>query len=71
MVAEELANMNGANLSQGDPSKLEPCSKMLNGIIMVNGVSGVSVSEKFASEGLENYVQLVVRPSAVTTGADE
>jgi hypothetical protein len=45
---------------------------MLNGIkIMVNGVSGVSASEKFASEGLENYVKLVGRPSAVTTGAYE
>ena len=72
MVAEKLANMNGVNLSQGDPSTLEPCSKMLNGIkIMVNGVSSVSASEKFASEWLENYVKLVGRPSAVTTGAYE
>jgi len=66
MVAEELANMNGANLSRGDSSTLEPCSKMLNGIkIMVNGVSSVSASEKFASEWLENYVKLVGRPLAM------
>ncbi len=72
MIAEKLANMNGANLAQADSSPLEPCSEMLNGIkIVVNGVSGVTESEEFASQGLENYVKLVGRPSAVTAGALE
>jgi len=70
MMAEKLANVNRANLAQADPSPLKPCSEMLNGIkIMVNGVSSVPASVEFTGEGLENYVKLVGRPSAVTTGA--
>ena len=64
MLLQKPVDMGWANLSRGDLLLREPSSEVCHdSTIQADGTGGVAPTAEIASEGLENYVNLVARVS--------